>query len=324
MGYARTIATLLLLLAFLVTGQPLTPSELAWVHVTPPRAQNMVLVTVANQVVTNTMVGTDKRSSVTYAIVQSPTNGTLSGVSATTGDFTYTPATNFTGYDFFSFKVTNRKSKAVLGRATIRVLSNAFPVSDCIVVVTNGEPTKVCVTVPPPGPTVICMDNECSSIFGGTICGSVPVGSGQVCVVIGDDCNTIGQTTYNTNSTRCLETTTGPVNFIGSGGIFSFDFPSSTVSPRALQVGLSLCNTSGTNRTIVFNGEVSWSTNINIISITTNCIPVLSYNNPPPTNNLPVAFNIVIPPSTTNVVTFIVNGNGPLFSYSGSFTNTIQ
>jgi hypothetical protein len=76
-----------------------------------PTANAQSVAVAHNTATAITLTGSDTNSPpltpLTYAIVTSPAHGTLSGFSANTGAVTYTPTTNYSGSDSFTFTVTN-------------------------------------------------------------------------------------------------------------------------------------------------------------------------------------------------------------------------
>ncbi len=71
----------------------------------PPVANNQSIIVTQNTSKAITLTGSDpENSTLTYTLLSSPVHGTLSG---TVPNLTYMPATNFTGTDSFTFKVSD-------------------------------------------------------------------------------------------------------------------------------------------------------------------------------------------------------------------------
>ena len=77
----------------------------------PPSAGDGTLSVAAGQTVASTLVASDPNAtdSLTYAVVTAPRKGTVVLPSATSGAFSFTAATNASGTDSFTFKVTDGK-----------------------------------------------------------------------------------------------------------------------------------------------------------------------------------------------------------------------
>lgn len=78
---------------------------------------------------TGTLSGSDiEMDTLTYAIVTTPTNGTL--ISTNTGAFTYTPNANYFGTDSFTFEVSDGVNISNVATVTLNVTGvNDGPVS---------------------------------------------------------------------------------------------------------------------------------------------------------------------------------------------------
>jgi hypothetical protein len=86
---------------------------------TPPVAQSSSVTTPEGQSVAVTLTGTDADgNSLTYAVLTSPANGTLSG---TAPNLTYTPSTYFFGTDSFTFRVNDGFTNSAPATVTITV-----------------------------------------------------------------------------------------------------------------------------------------------------------------------------------------------------------
>ncbi len=103
-----------------------------------PTADPQSVTTTENTAKAITLTGSDVRSQpLTFSIVNSPTNGTLSLLDTNTGAVTYTPATNYFGADTFTFRVNNGQTNSPAAAVSITVL----PVADLSVTkfgATNG------------------------------------------------------------------------------------------------------------------------------------------------------------------------------------------
>jgi hypothetical protein len=67
-------------------------------------------------------------NAVSFSITR-PSHGTLKLLDASTGTFTYTPATGYTGSDSFTFTATDTVTKLASSAATVSLTVNAIPVS---------------------------------------------------------------------------------------------------------------------------------------------------------------------------------------------------
>ncbi|MGH7717294.1 MAG: Ig-like domain-containing protein, partial [Gemmatimonadaceae bacterium] len=81
----------------------------------------LTLATDFNQAVQTTLDCTGTGGAVSYAIVQGPANGQLSGLDPATGALTYTPDTNFAGTDSFVYAGTESAGDTGTGTVTITV-----------------------------------------------------------------------------------------------------------------------------------------------------------------------------------------------------------
>ena len=96
-----------------------------------PQGQNTTYTTPEDQLLSDTLDGSDSDSPMlTFAIVTPPTNGTATVTDASTGAFTYDPATNFNGTDSFEYTISDGTSTSSVVTATIIVT----PVNDVPVV----------------------------------------------------------------------------------------------------------------------------------------------------------------------------------------------
>jgi uncharacterized repeat protein (TIGR01451 family) len=110
-----------------------TSSSLITVIVTnvPPVATGQSLGISENTPVIITLTGSDPNHlPLTFAIVGNPANGTLSLLNTTTGTVIYTPGTNYTGADSFTFRVNNGQTNSAVATVNLTVA----PVADLVVV----------------------------------------------------------------------------------------------------------------------------------------------------------------------------------------------
>jgi uncharacterized repeat protein (TIGR01451 family) len=93
----------------------------------PPVANSQSVATPAATAKAITLTGSDvDNDPLTFSIVGGPTNGVLSGLNATTGTVTYTPNTNFSGPDSFTFGVNDGTTNS----AGVTVSLTVTPVAD--------------------------------------------------------------------------------------------------------------------------------------------------------------------------------------------------
>lgn len=105
----------------------------------PPGTENQAATTDEDVPVGMTLnaVSPSLSPSFTYTIVNSPANGSLSGVGPT---FTYTPAANFHGSDSFTFRVNDGSHDSNTSTVNVTVLPvNDAPVADSQSVTTNSN-----------------------------------------------------------------------------------------------------------------------------------------------------------------------------------------
>lgn len=89
---------------------------------TDPVAEAKSITTNEDTATSSVMVATDGNGdALTYIIVASPSNGTLSGFNSATGAFTYTPATNYNGPDSFTFKANDGTADSNVGTVSITI-----------------------------------------------------------------------------------------------------------------------------------------------------------------------------------------------------------
>lgn len=112
-----------------------------------PTAVSATIDTCINQSVSGTVTATDGLAPYTFALFSGVTNGTLTlaGDFATSGNFTYTPNTDFSGVDSFTFSVTdaNGCTSDPLGVETIDVnpvpFAGSTAVNGCVNTTLTGS-----------------------------------------------------------------------------------------------------------------------------------------------------------------------------------------
>jgi hypothetical protein len=128
------------------TSSPGTVSLTVWPANDAPVAVAQSVTLDEDTSVAITLVGTDENGdSITYAVVQQPTKGTLSG---TAPNLTYQPAVNYHGPDSFTFQVTDTSgltSNVATVSLTVRPVNDA-PVATSQSLTTN-EDIQVAVTL---------------------------------------------------------------------------------------------------------------------------------------------------------------------------------
>ena len=96
-----------------------------------PTASNGSVSTNENTAVNGTLSASDTDGdSLTFSIVANPSHGTVSITNTSTGAFTYTPASNYTGSDSFTFKATDNvgnASNTATESVTVNSTVNATP-----------------------------------------------------------------------------------------------------------------------------------------------------------------------------------------------------
>ncbi|MBI2120356.1 MAG: tandem-95 repeat protein [Parcubacteria group bacterium] len=103
---------------------------------TVPVAQNKSISTDEDTAISSSVLATDANGdTLTYSIVANPTNGAISGFNSETGAFTYTPAANYNGADFFTFKANDGTADS--NTATVSITVN--PVNDAPVLTPIGD-----------------------------------------------------------------------------------------------------------------------------------------------------------------------------------------
>ncbi len=103
----------------------------------PPVAEDLQLATTENSTTDLTVIASDPDDDpLTYIIIEPPQHGTLSGEGP---DYQYTPNTDFTGTDQFSFKVNDGQVDSNIATAQIQVepIPNQPPVAENLQVTTS-------------------------------------------------------------------------------------------------------------------------------------------------------------------------------------------
>ena len=96
-----------------------------------PSASNGSVTTNENQAVSGTLSASDTDGdSLTFAVVGNPSHGTVSITNSATGAFTYTPASNYSGSDSFTFHATDSAGN-VSNTATESVTVNPVSTGGC-------------------------------------------------------------------------------------------------------------------------------------------------------------------------------------------------
>jgi uncharacterized repeat protein (TIGR01451 family) len=116
-------------------GNGATNSALVTITVTNiivvPTADGQSVTASENTALPVTLTGSDPdNQALTFVIVSAPTNGTLTLFDTNTGTVTYTPKTNYSGADAFTFRVNNGQTNS----AAATVLVTVLPVADLLVV----------------------------------------------------------------------------------------------------------------------------------------------------------------------------------------------
>ncbi|HXI69413.1 MAG TPA: immunoglobulin domain-containing protein [Verrucomicrobiae bacterium] len=88
----------------------------------PPTVNAQSVNATANSTKAITLTGSDADNNpLTFAVVTSPANGGLSGLNPTNGTVNYTPNTNFTGADSFTFRVNDGTTNSDVATVSITV-----------------------------------------------------------------------------------------------------------------------------------------------------------------------------------------------------------
>ncbi|HEY6166678.1 MAG TPA: MBG domain-containing protein, partial [Verrucomicrobiae bacterium] len=96
-----------------------------------PVANNQGVSTPEDMPAAITLTGSDADGDpFTFAIVDAPSNGVITGFNPTNGTLTYTPATNYSGGDSFTFRVNDGTTNSVLATVTLTITArNDAPVA---------------------------------------------------------------------------------------------------------------------------------------------------------------------------------------------------
>ena len=88
----------------------------------PPVASDGSFMTNEDTAVSGTLVASDDEGApLVYTIISGPAAGTLTAFNATTGEFTYMPATNYSGADSFTFKVNDGQEDSNVATVSISI-----------------------------------------------------------------------------------------------------------------------------------------------------------------------------------------------------------
>jgi len=105
----------------------------------PPVANSQSVTLLENTPQAVTLTGSDPNNlPITFVILGGPTNGTLNLLNTNSGSVTYTPNTNYTGADSFTFRVNDVQTNSAVATVTIAVL----PVAD-VAIIKTGPVTGV-------------------------------------------------------------------------------------------------------------------------------------------------------------------------------------
>jgi len=106
----------------------------------PPLAPGAAFATDEESPLSGQLPASDaEKSPLAYTVVNGPTSGTLT-VNPSTGNFVYTPKTNFVGSDVFTYKVNDGNSDSNIARVTITVNNvNDAPVANDDSATTNED-----------------------------------------------------------------------------------------------------------------------------------------------------------------------------------------
>jgi hypothetical protein len=119
------------------------------IAVVPPPTANAQSVTAAQNTATAiTLSGTPPNGDpLTFTVTTNPSHGTLSGLNASTGAVTYTPAAGYTGSDSFQFTVTDAASNLTSASATVSLTVAVPPTANAqSVTVLQGQAKAITLT----------------------------------------------------------------------------------------------------------------------------------------------------------------------------------
>lgn len=109
-----------------------------------PVANNQTVIVTEDQAKAFTLTGSDAETAITFTVLTQPLHGTLSG---TAPNLTYTPASNYTGSDSFTFKVNDGTTDSNTATISITVV----PANDAPVVtdqtITTDEDVPVAISL---------------------------------------------------------------------------------------------------------------------------------------------------------------------------------
>ena len=104
-----------------------------------PTANDITLTIAEDTDASGQLDGTSQSGlSLSYEIVNNGSHGTVSLLNAATGDFSYTPSTNFNGTDIFTYKASDDNGLSNLATVTV----NVSAVNDIAVAVNGGISTS--------------------------------------------------------------------------------------------------------------------------------------------------------------------------------------
>lgn len=318
----------------------MTPSELAWQQNrnTPPVAQNQLIGLYKNSSVNVAMIGWDAESAVTYSIVSTATNGTLSGLNTATGTIDYLPSTNFVGNDAFTFQVSDGMLTTI-GLVTVAVFTN----TSCIYVPSNSTAVTLFVS---PNLLFGCMTgtniNTCGQAGISTVVlRDTNALAGNVCFQF-DDGTCTGYSSLISTAASSLSPTNFGVPILVSGGEFRQIYNGSTnvvSSSGPNSDSYSYCNLAS-GKFLLLKGLVSYTHDplssgfqellVKVTGpITTNIVHFTTSNH----TNEPFTVSVPLANFATNTITFswylkndpevvfpLVRGN---MNFNLAITNTI-
>ncbi|MCL5256307.1 MAG: Ig-like domain-containing protein [Chloroflexi bacterium] len=178
----------------------------------PPVAQDQNVTATAGVAKTITLVATDADpgDSLTYSIVTTPTHGTLSAVSG--NQVTYTPASDYTGPDTFTFKANDGKTDSNVAQVSITVSaptsSPVFTNADTTTFMVGQSGTFTVTTTGNPTPTlqVFYAPAWLSVVYNGdgtvTLSGTPPSGQNVYLTIMA---NNIVDTVYQDLTLHCYQ-----------------------------------------------------------------------------------------------------------------------
>jgi VCBS repeat-containing protein len=171
---------------------------------TPPKAASQGVTTREDMPISITIAGSDRDGNpLTYSVVTRPSHGTLSG---TVPNLTYSPDTNFSGEDRFSFKVNDGKADSAEAAVSITVTPiNHAPVAKDDTATTQEDAPPVIIDV-----LANDTDPDHNRL---TVVSATQGANGSVSI------NTDGTLTYTSNRNFCGTDTFTYTVSDGKGGI---------------------------------------------------------------------------------------------------------